>query len=349
MEIEHGEAVYGEIPGASWDGADGRLSWIELGSPAADFAADVRAGLTAAPKRLSCRYLYDREGSRLFDEICRLEEYYPTRAEDEILAAHAAGLAAGLPPGVTVFELGSGSAGKTRRLLSAILARQRRLLYVPLDISTEALRACAADLLPALPGLELRAVAGDYDRGIARVDELAPGPRLLLWLGSSIGNLDRGEAAAFLAKVRAAMGRDDRLLLGVDLKKDRRVLERAYDDAAGITARFDLNLLDRIDRELGGHFHRASFRHRASWNESAGRIEMHLVSLRPQIVRIDALGLAIPFAEGETIHTESSHKYAPGELDELAGRAGLTTVRRFVDAGERFADLLLAVASPGAI
>jgi L-histidine N-alpha-methyltransferase len=334
----------GRDAGAARDA--GRLSWIDLGAPPDDFAADVRAGLTAREKRLSCRYLYDAEGSRLFDRICGLEEYYPTRAEDEILAAHADELAAALPIGCSVFELGSGSGGKTRRILGALLARQGRVLYAPLDISPAALRACAGDLLPALPGLELRAIVGEYEAGIARLAGLVPGPRLLVWLGSSIGNLDRDEAAAFLGRVRAAMAPGDFLLLGVDRKKDRRVLERAYDDDAGVTARFNRNLLVRIDRELGGHFEPAAFRHRAVWNEEHGRIEMHLVSVRPQAVRIDALDLEVSFAEGETIHTESSHKYSLAEVDALAAAAGLRMVRRFLDAGERFADVLLEPAGP---
>jgi L-histidine N-alpha-methyltransferase len=321
--------------------ASARLAWIDLGTPGDDFAAAVREGLTAPRKSLPCRFLYDEEGSRLFDEICRLPEYYPTRTEDGILAAHARDIAAALPAGATVFELGSGSAGKTRRLLAALLERQGRVLYAPLDISPAALRSCAADLLPSLPGLELRAIVGTYDDGLSRLADLVPGPRLLLWLGSSIGNLEREEAAAFLGRIRAAMGAGDRLLLGVDRKKDRRILERAYNDAAGVTARFDENLLVRIDRELGGHFHRASFRHRAIWNEEAGRIEMHLASTRPQTVRIDALDLEVAFAEGETIHTESSHKYAPEEIDALAAAARLVPLRRFEDGEGRFVDVLL--------
>ncbi|HWP35288.1 MAG TPA: L-histidine N(alpha)-methyltransferase [Thermodesulfobacteriota bacterium] len=320
-----------------------RLTLVERPSAgdSAAFARDVAAGLTRTPKRLPCRYFYDREGSLLFEEICRLPEYYLPRAEREILERRAPEIAALLPAGAALVELGSGSATKTRLLIEALLRRQGKLRYVPVDISRSVLEESARALLADHPRLAITAIAAEYEEGLEVLRRTPLGPKLLLWLGSNIGNLERPEAAAFLRRLRDLMAPADRLLVGVDLRKDRAVLERAYDDAQGVTARFNLNLLARINRELGGRFDLDAFRHRAVYDEAAGRVEMYLVSTRPQRVAIERLGLEVPFAAGEAIHTENSYKYAPDEIEALAAAAGLRLERLWLDDGQRFADVLL--------
>jgi dimethylhistidine N-methyltransferase len=308
----------------------------------AAFARDVRAGLTASPKRLSCCYFYDQEGSLLFEAICDLPEYYVTRAEEEVLRAHAGEVVAGLPPPVCLVELGSGTSSKTRLLIEELLRRQGSLLYVPLDICRVVLEDSARELLRDYAGLEVLAVAAEYREGLRHLAAEGARSRLILWLGSNVGNFGRDEAAAFLRRVRETMTAADRLLLGVDLRKDRAVLEPAYDDARGVTAEFNRNLLGRINRELGGHFDLSGFRHRAFYDDEAGRVEMHLVSERAQRVRIDALGLEAEFAAGEAVHTENSYKYSLAEIDALASAAGLRPEARWADAAGRFSVNLLA-------
>jgi dimethylhistidine N-methyltransferase len=307
-----------------------------------EFARDVRIGLQATPKRLPCVYFYDSEGSALFEEICALDEYYLTRAEQEILERHAGDIVARTPPGTTLVELGSGSAVKTRLLIAALLLRQGTLRYVPVDVSRVALTESARDLLDRFGALSITAIGGDYQAGVARLAAVTAPPRLCVWLGSNVGNFHRPEAAVFLAGVRAALGPGDRVLMGVDLRKHRDTLERAYDDARGVTARFNLNLLARINRELGGTFDLAAFRHRAVYQEAPGRVEMSLVSTREQTVELAALELTLRFAAGEGIHTESSYKYSSDEIDALAAAAGLRVEERWLDEAGRFADVLLA-------
>jgi dimethylhistidine N-methyltransferase len=308
----------------------------------ADFARDVAEGLSASPKRLPCRWLYDEEGSRIFEEITQLPEYEIPRAEREILLARAPELAALLPAPPCVLELGSGSATKTEIVLDAILRRHGSARYLPVDISETALLPAARRLAVSHPSLEVVAIAGEYEDGLRRLPG-EPGPRLVLWLGSNVGNLEREEAASFLARLRQCLAPGDRILVGIDLRKGRAALEAAYDDAQGVTARFNLNLLARIDAELGAGFDLAAFRHRAVYDEARGRIEMHLVSLRAQRVRIEALGMDVELAEGETIHTESSYKYSPEEIGALARDAGLRIERRWLDGDGRFASILLTV------
>jgi L-histidine N-alpha-methyltransferase len=308
----------------------------------AAFARDVRAGLLARPKRLPCWYFYDREGSRLFDLICELPEYYLTRAEREILADRAEDLAARFPAAITLVELGSGSAHKTRLLIEAFLRRHGSLRYVPIDICRPVLEASAGTLVEQYPELDVFAIAGEYHDGLRHLAGTGGHPRLILWLGSSIGNLDRPDAAAFLRRVRETMAPEDRLLVGVDLRKDRVVLEQAYADAQGVTARFNRNLLIRINRELGGRFEPERFEHRAVYDETIGRIEMYLVSGCAQRVRIEDLDLEVSFTAGEAIHTENSYKYALAEIAALAADAGLALERRWFDTGRRFSLNLFA-------
>jgi dimethylhistidine N-methyltransferase len=308
----------------------------------ADFAQDIRSGLNASPKHLSCCYFYDREGSLLFEEICTLPEYYLTRAEREILEKHADELAALLPDDVRVVELGSGSSSKTRLLLAAILQRQPRLEYVPIDICSEMLRETSAALTADFPNLEITALAAEYHDALGYLRRLPARPQLVLWLGSNIGNYHRMDAASFLGKVRAMTSPQDRILVGIDLRKDRAVLERAYDDARGVTAEFNLNLLTRINRELEAEFDLNAFRHRAVYNEEEGRIEMYLVSTRDQRVGIKGIGMEMEFAAGEAIHTENSYKYTPAEIDALANAAALRRVAHWLDNAGRFSLNLFA-------
>ena len=314
-------------------------------SPDASFAEDVRAGLTSAPKRLSPKYFYDALGSLLFDAICLLPEYYLTRAEDEILTGHADEIVEAAGPGaLTLLELGSGSAVKTRRVIEAVLRRQPRLAYVPVDISASALEASAHALLRDYPALSVEAYASDYERALARVRRESldgRGRTLALFLGSNVGNFDRAGARGLLRSLRRrALRAGDALLLGADLKKDRRTLEDAYDDPVGVTAAFNLNLLARINRELDADFDPRLFRHVARYDEREGRVEMHLESTRAQTVRVGALVLEVSFEAGERIHTENSYKYDLAELSRLAADTGFERARTWHDRRGRFSSSL---------
>lgn len=323
-----------------------RFRLIEAGEDKerAAFAHDVEAGLRSSPKYLPCRYFYDREGSRLFEAICELPEYYIPGAERQILRDQAAEIAGLLPGGTTLFELGSGSAAKTRILIEAFLRRQGAVRYVPVDISRAALEESSRALLRDYARLEIVAVAGEYEEGLQRLGALVRSPKLGLWLGSNIGNLDRPEAAKFLRRLQAMMSAHDRLLVGIDLRKDPAILDRAYDDSRGLTASFNRNILARINRELGGHFELETFTHKALYNGEIGRVEMYLVSTRAQQVRIDRLALQVPFLAGEAIHTENSYKYSAMEIEALVAAAGLGIERQWLDAGCRFSVSLLAPA-----
>src|SRR5438876_2474775 len=297
-----------------------------------EFAREVERGLTASPKRLPCRYFYDQQGSRLFEEICALPEYYLTRAERQILQERAEEIAALFAEEVALVELGSGSAAKTRLLIEAFLHRHASLRYVPIDISPTILEASSLALLQAYPRLEIVAVAAEYREGLVRLQVETGRAKLILWLGSNVGNLDRPEAARFLRRVRETMTERDRLLVGIDLRKERAVLEAAYDDARGVTARFNLNLLARINQELGGRFDLTRFRHRAVYHEPMGRVEIYLDSLQTQRVRIEGLDLNVSFDAGEPIHTEDSYKYSIEEIAALAEAARLALERQWFDA-----------------
>jgi dimethylhistidine N-methyltransferase len=303
---------------------------------AAAFAASLARGLAERPKRLSCSWFYDEQGSRLFEEICELPEYYLTRAEREILETRAGEILGGLPARPALVELGSGSAAKTRVLIRALIERWGGLRYLPIDISSAMLEASSRRLLDEHPKLAITALGLPFEEALGRVADLVRGPRLVLWLGSSVGNLSRGEAAAFLSRVRAGLGPEDRFLLGVDLRKDKATLERAYDDARGVTARFNRNLLARANRELGAGFDLEAFAHRARYDEAEGRVEMHLESLRAQRVPVARLGREFEFAAGELVHTENSYKYSLAEIDALAAAAGFALEGQWLDRARRF-------------
>jgi L-histidine N-alpha-methyltransferase len=239
-------------------------------------------------------------------------------------------------------ELGSGSARKTRRLIRALLRHSPTLRYLPIDISRTALVSSAEALVAEHSGLSILAVAAEYEAGLAKLAEMSPRRKLVLWLGSNVGNLSRLEAAAFLARLAVRFSKDDRLLIGIDLRKDRRVLERAYDDAHGVTARFNRNLLVRVNTELSADFDPDRFRHVAFYDEREGRIEMHLESTLAQTVRIGRLDLRVEFAPQERIHTENSYKYSRGEIEDLARDAGMRVERTWLDSREQFSLHLFA-------
>lgn len=321
-----------------------RLELIEVATDAAvdDFGEAVLDGLTATRKTLPCRFFYDEEGSQVFEEICDLPEYYLTRVESEILDECADDLAGTFDEPATLVELGSGSSTKTRLIIEAFLHRHGALRYVPVDISRTMLEESAHALLDRYPGLEVVAIAAEYDHGLRKIRSRKFDRKLILWLGSSIGNLQHDQAAQFLARVQHSMHDGDRLLVGIDLRKSREILEPAYDDAAGVTARFNKNILTRINRELGGEFDLDDFEHRAVWNDEMGRVEMHLASARRQTVTIQDLDAEISFEHGETIHTESSHKYSPEEIRRVASSSGFDVERQWLDAAGRFSLNLLA-------
>jgi len=289
-------------------------------------AEAVLAGLTRQKKCLPSHLFYDRRGSELFEEITRLPEYYPTRAETEILAANAHEIAAGSPDHSVLVELGSGSSIKTELLLQAL---RNLAAYMPIDVSGSALAEATVRLSERFPGLAIRPVLGDFSGMIRLPQDIAGHPRTGFFPGSTVGNLTPLAAVGLLAKLRASLLRGGRMIVGVDLKKDVDVLTRAYNDAAGVTAAFNLNILARINREIEPAFDLDAFRHEAIYDDTAGRIEMHLVSLRPQIVRL--LGRSFTIASGETIHTENSYKYTTGEFRRLCRSAGWTPERVWTD------------------
>ncbi|MGB8507287.1 MAG: L-histidine N(alpha)-methyltransferase [Pyrinomonadaceae bacterium] len=322
---------------------------ISRGEAAASFADDVRRGLTASPKHLFPKYLYDELGSQLFESICLLPEYYLTRAENEIFARHADEIVAAALEGSThasLVELGSGSATKTRLIIESLLKRQPALTYTPVDISPAALETSARVLLQSFPDLRVNAYAGDYDSAIPRLRENLDGDArvLALFLGSNVGNFDREEARGFLLALRGALRTGDALLLGADLKKDAATLEAAYDDALGVTAAFNLNLLARVNREFEADFDLRAFKHVAVYNEPRGRVELYMESAREQVVRVRALDLTLHFDAGERMHTENSHKYDLAELSRLAEATGFTRAQTWLDSARQFSsNLFLAV------
>lgn len=309
-------------------------------SPVARFRADVLAGLAGSPKTLPCKYLYDDRGSRLFDRICDLPEYYPTRTELGILRRHAGDMAADLGDGCLVVEYGSGSSFKTPLLLERL---RHPAGYVPVDISREPLLASAAAIGRRFPGLEVLPVWADFTADFAvPATRRAPRRRAVFFPGSTIGNFGPPEAISLMEGIAARCGPGGGFLVGVDLRKSKAILEPAYDDAAGVTAAFNRNLLARINRELGADFDPTAFDHRAVFNETHSRVEMHLVSRRRQTVHID--NVAVRFAAGESICTEHSHKYTPAAFRDLARAAGLVVRRVWTDDARLFSVQYLEVA-----
>ena len=304
-----------------------------------DFATEVAEGLNrpAGEKTLPYRFFYDARGSALFDRITELEEYYPTQAELSILKIHGRAIASAVGADLPVVELGSGSATKARLLLPPFCDQASESLhYVPIDISRAALEENARTLRTELPRLRITAVVGEYRAGLAHLDEVCRRPRVICWLGGSIGNMSRDVAADFLALLTPQLGADGSALVGVDLRKEKEVLERAYDDSEGVTAEFNKNLLHRMRKELGADVDLDGFGHVAEYDVESGRVAMFLESARHQTIRIETMDLEVELEAGERIHTESSFKYSYDEIEAVAQAAGLHVHERWLDGDERF-------------
>jgi len=309
----------------------------------ADFAADVRAGLTASPKTLSPKYFYDDLGSALFEAICELPEYYLTRTEAHILETYANEMLAALRGPVELVEFGSGSARKTRLLIGAAIDAQGSVEYHPIDISPSALIASSVSLVGEYPELTVKAFASDYFE-VLESARLRTSKRVLaLFLGSNIGNYEPAAASRLLRAMSASFKPGDGLLLGTDLKKHASTLERAYNDPTGVTAAFDKNVLGRINRELGGHFDLDAFEHVARYDARRGVVESFLVARRGMRVAIDGVGISVGLNASETIHTESSYKFDAADIATLAAASGFRVARTWTDDQNRFAVSLLVI------
>jgi dimethylhistidine N-methyltransferase len=296
-----------------------------------DFQASVVEGLSRPRKTLPCRFLYDVRGSELFERITELPEYYPTRTEIEILREHAGAIAAPIPANAVLMEFGSGSSTKTEILLQHV---SPSVVYVPIDVSPSALAKAKQRLTHRFPALPIHPIVGSFTDPIRLPVTLQPRPKTGFFPGSTIGNWTAEEAVTLLKVLRDVLKENGRVIIGVDLKKDARTLVRAYNDNAGITAAFNLNLLTRINRELGSNIDIAKFRHEAIYDPRQGRIEMHLVSVVDQTIAI--CGRNFYFRAGESIHTENSYKYTVAEFQELARRAGWLTGPVWTDANTQF-------------
>jgi len=310
--------------------APGNVAFHDLHPAVGDSRSEALAGLRAAQKRVDPKHFYDARGSRLFEAITRLPEYYPTRTETAILRREARAIAGSCGTRAVLIEPGSGNCEKVQLLLDAL----RPAAYVPVDISAAFLRDAAEALGDAFPWLPVRAICADFNAAPELDDYLPPGRRLVFYPGSTIGNLEPPAARDFLRRLAGWLGEDGGALVGVDLHKDPAVLERAYNDSAGVTAAFNLNVLNSLNRLLDADFDSAAFSHRAFYDERRQRIEMHLVSQREQAVRCS--GEAIHFAAGETLHTENSYKYTVEGFAGLAAEAGLAVREHWVDPRQLF-------------
>lgn len=304
----------------------------------ASLREEVLAGLSASPKRIAPKFFYDAEGARLFDAICETPEYYPTRTERGLLGEHAEEIAAALGAGCFLIEPGCGNCSKVRLLLEPLSPRA----YMPLDICRTYLKQSAEALSRDFPWLELHVTCADFTQLEALPRSAGTQRHAAFFPGSTIGNFEPAQAREFLAQMAALLGSGGRALIGVDVKKPAAILDAAYNDAQGITAAFNLNLLERINRELEADFDLQQFAHRAFYNAEAGRVEMHLVSRVAQTVTV--AGQSFEFAEGETIHSESSYKYAPEEFRQLATEAGFVPRALWQDGERLFSLHLLEVA-----
>lgn len=297
-----------------------------------DFVADVISGLSSNPRTIPCKYFYDERGAALFQKICELPEYYVTRTEIDILDRHRADIASQLGPRIELIGLGTGAGTKTRILIEAL---ENPAVYIPVDISQKQLRQSTALFRKIFPDLEILPLCADYLQSVVLpVPHHKPSRNVVYFPGSTIGNFEPDEALRFLQRIANVCRGGGGLLIGVDLKKDQQVLEAAYNDSAGVTAQFNLNLLKRIDRELNANFDLDQWRHRAIYNPKAGRIEMHLLSETDQSVHLNEH--KFHFRSGEKIITEFSYKYAPEEFATLAAKAGFKFVQMWTDDARLF-------------
>jgi len=314
------------------DSTGNRLEVLDQAPEAVVSVPEILDGLRRSVKQLPCKLLYDAIGSELFDRICELDEYYPTRTELAIMDAHIEEMCAAVGPRALLVEYGSGSSLKTRTLLAHL---EEPMGYIPIDISRDHLRASVNSLAAEFPELAIRPICADYSQPVALPEPARQYERTVVYFpGSTIGNFHPAQAQAFLERLRAMAGPAGGVLIGVDLKKDPGVLHRAYNDAGGITAAFNLNILRRLNREAGSDFRLEYFRHYAFYQPLEGRVEMHLVSCVPQRVALG--GASIDFDEGESIWTESSYKYTLPQFAQLAAAAGLRTASVWTDARRWF-------------
>jgi len=313
------------------------IQFHDLHTSRNEFASDVLSGLGHRPASIPPKYFYDAKGSKLFDAITELPEYYPTRTEVGILLTNAAQIARHVGTGGLLVEPGGGSCAKVHILLEGLKPRA----YVPMDISKDHLQLAAEELAIAFPWLEIHAACTDYTQEMRLPPSMPKGTHVAFFPGSSIGNFDPDDAVEFLQAIAELVGPGGYLLIGVDLKKDKAILEAAYDDSAGITALFNLNLLTHINRELNADFDLSNWRHKALYNDEIGRIEMHLVSQKNQIVNVN--GTSFNFAKGETIHTENSYKYTRDEFITLAAKAGFQSDALWIDENNLFSVHLFRV------
>jgi L-histidine N-alpha-methyltransferase len=300
------------------------------------FATEVEQGLTSQPKTLPSKLFYDAAGSALFEKITELPEYYLTRTELSILQKHAPAMARAVGRDSTIVELGAGTAAKTCTLLRAFASRQMRVLYFPVDISWAALAEARDRVNQEAPQTSIRPVVADFSGGFGFMRDI-PGPKLVLYLGSSIGNFDPDAAIDMLSSVRGELSTGDTLLLGTDLAKDPSILVPAYDDAQNVTAEFNKNILRRINQDLDADFDLDRFRHVARWNAARSRMEMHLESLQPQTVNLRSLSLRVKLGNGERIHTENSYKYTIASVREMLRASGFLLERSWLDRKKWFA------------
>lgn len=292
---------------------------------------EVLTGLRGQQKTIHPKYLYDEIGSEIFERICETEDYYPTRAEKEILTTFGDEMALFIGEEAVIIEPGSGASEKIRILLPKL---QRPLGYIPIEISQEILERSAREIKEMFPELSVTAVCADFMQDFKYSHALKGKKEVIFFPGSTIGNLDPHDALNFLKRLRSMIKSPGGFLIGVDTKKSSDVFLKAYDDSEGVTARFNLNLLERFNRELGGDFKIENFTHKVHYNEMKGRVEMHLISLVPQYVKVREM--MISFKPGETIHTENSYKYAPEEFEELGRQAGLRPVKNWQDSKGMF-------------
>ena len=313
-----------------------------------EFAKNIEKGLNDKQKHISPKFFYDKKGSRLFEEICMQPEYYLNRIESQILKNSVDDILKIIGgQEISVIELGNGNSLKTRILLGPFLAKLKSVAYFPIDVSLKMLKKSIRDLLREYANLQIYGICSDYVSGIVKINEFMkfnkkiPNKKFIIFLGSSIGNFDPKDAIDFLHSIARYVRKYDLLLIGIDLEKDKSILDRAYNDKNGITAKFNFNVLTRINRELEGEFNLSSFEHKSFYNIHKHRIEMHLKSKLDQQVRIGAIGKIFYFKKGETIHTENSYKYSLHRLNKLITKAGLQVIRNFTDPEEQYTLILL--------
>jgi L-histidine N-alpha-methyltransferase len=313
-----------------------------------DFAKEVEKGLKDKKKHVSPKFFYDKNGSKLFEKICDQPEYYLNRIESLILKKSVLEIINILgEKEITIIELGNGNSLKTRILLKPFLTNMKRVCYFPIDVSLKMLKKSIRDLSREYVNLQVFGICSEYVSGLIKLNEFMkmndniPRRKLIIFLGSSIGNFDPKESKEFLYSLRKYLLKEDALLVGLDLEKDKKILDKAYNDKKGVTAEFNLNILSRINKELGGEFKLSTFEHKSFYNIHKHRIEMHLVSKLDQLIRIGSIGKTFYFKKGETIHTENSYKYSQNRVKKLVKDAGLEIIKAFTDPKKQYTLILL--------